>query len=87
MRSIARASFALSFVLLSGWASAQGDGGSQGKCSLQYSSCKQTAHANYQFCKNASQPGCQGLLNRELRACRVTRSRCQNSTAGIQSSS
>jgi len=84
-RSIARApSVLFALLALSGWACAQGDGGSQTRCSLQYSTCKQTANADYQFCKNASEPNCRSLLNREMRSCQTARTRCQNTPAGRQ---
>jgi hypothetical protein len=70
-----------------GLALAQGDGGSQTACELQYSTCKQTARADFQFCKNASEKNCRPRLNKALQSCRSSQSRCQNSTAGVQFSS
>ncbi len=72
---------------LSGLASAQGDGGSQTPCELQFSTCKQTANADYQFCKNASEKNCRARLNKALQSCNTNQNRCQNSTQGIQFSS
>jgi len=72
---------------LASWAalaSAQGDGGSQTACELQFSTCKQTANADYQFCKNASEKNCRVRLNRALQNCGKNQNRCQNSTQGIQ---
>ena len=74
-------------AVLSGPARAQGDGGSQTACDLQYSTCKRTARADFQFCRNASEKNCRPPLNKALQACRSSQSRCQNSTAGIQFSS
>lgn len=76
--------------VLAAWsalASAQGDGGSQTSCELQFSTCKQTANADYQFCKNASEKNCRVRLNRALQNCSSSQNRCQNSTQGIQFSS
>ena len=71
-------------VSLSGLARAQGDGGSQTACELQHSTCKQTARADYQFCRNASEKNCRQRLNRALQSCSSSQSRCVNSTAGKQ---
>ncbi|MDM0066096.1 hypothetical protein [Variovorax sp. J31P207] len=71
-------------VSLAGLARAQGDGGSQTACELQYSTCKQTARADYQFCRTASEKNCRQRLNRSLQSCRSSQSRCANSTAGTQ---
>ena len=78
---------ALLLFALSGLASAQGDGGSQTRCELQFSTCKQTANADYQFCKNASEKNCRARLNKALQSCNSNQNRCQNSTQGIQFSS
>ena len=82
MRGLAFAAvFAIS---LAGLARAQGDGGSQTACELQYSTCKQTARADYQFCRNASEKNCRQRLNRSLQSCSSSQSQCVNSTAGKQ---
>ena len=72
---------------LPGLACAQGDGGSQTACELQYSTCKQTARADYQFCRNASEKNCRPRLNGALQSCNINQTRCQNSTTGLQFSS
>lgn len=87
MRPLLSIAFAGLVVVLSGAAAAQGDGGSQTPCELQYSTCKQTARADFQFCQNASEKNCRPRLNKALQSCRSSQSRCQNSTAGIQFSS
>ncbi|MDM0113676.1 hypothetical protein QTI66_16070 [Variovorax sp. J22R133] len=76
MKNIALSMLALILVLMAGFAAAQGDGGSQTPCELQYSTCKQTAHADYQFCKQASQQGCQERLDAALGRCRAARDAC-----------
>ena len=87
MTPLARMAVVGLVVALSGPARAQGDGGSQTACELQYSTCKQTARADFQFCRNASEKNCRPRLNKALRSCSSSQSRCQNSTAGIQFSS
>lgn len=87
MSKLAPLSAAWILAVLSGLASAQGDGGSQTPCELQYSTCKQTARADYQFCKNASEKNCRPRLNKALQSCSASQNRCQNSTQGIQFSS
>lgn len=85
-----RTAFIVLAVLLAGapgLAQAQGDGGSQTACELQYSTCKQTARADFQFCKNASEKNCRPRLNKALQGCRSNQNRCQNSTSGVQFSS
>ncbi|MGO4391266.1 hypothetical protein AB4Z46_07920 [Variovorax sp. M-6] len=67
-------------VALSGSASAQGDGGSQTPCELQYSTCTQTANADYQFCVQASQSNCQQHLNEALQRCSDAQTRCNMAT-------
>ena len=84
MRPLALIAFVGVVVVLSGPARAQGDGGSQTVCELQYSTCKQTARADFQFCRNASEKNCRPRLNKALQACRSSQSRCQSSTAGLQ---
>ncbi len=66
-------------ALSCGMAAAQGDGGSQSQCELRSSTCKQTARANYQFCKN--DPGgknCATKRDAALRSCSAASSSCQN---------
>lgn len=87
MGRIALRSAAWFIAAVSGLASAQGDGGSQTPCELRYSTCKQTAKADYQFCKNASEKNCRARLNKALQSCNSNQNRCQNSTQGIQFSS
>jgi hypothetical protein len=79
-RTIALACAACAVAALSGSATAQGDGGSQTPCELQYSTCKQTANANYQFCVQASQSNCQQLLDQELQRCSQAQYRCNMAT-------
>ena len=87
MRTIFIAAAGVILAMLSGLATAQGNGGSQTSCELQYSTCKQTARADYQFCKNASEKNCRARLNKALQSCSSGQNRCQNSTQGIQFSS
>ena len=84
MRTLALNAAAALLLAFSGLASAQGDGGSQTSCELQFSTCKQTANADYQFCKNASEKNCRVRLNKALQSCSSNQNRCQNSTQGIQ---
>lgn len=66
-------------ALASSVAWAQGDGGSQTSCELKYSTCKQTARADYQFCKN--DPGgknCAAKRDAALNRCTAANSTCQN---------
>lgn len=76
MRSIALIFAALMLAALPGFGSAQGNGGSQTPCELQYSTCKITAQADYQFCLNASQGSCQDKLDAALRNCDMRQSSC-----------
>jgi hypothetical protein len=78
MKTIARASSAMVLALLPGLALAQGNGGSQTSCELRYSTCKQTAKADYQFCKNASQKNCGAKRDAALRSCTAASNGCQN---------
>lgn len=87
MRTIALAAVAGLLSALAGLGHAQGDGGSQTACGLQHSTCKQTARADYQFCKNASERNCRPRLNKALQSCNISQTRCQNSTTGVQFSS
>jgi len=77
---------AISFAVLAmaafpALAPAQGDGGSQTSCELKNSSCKQTAHADHQFCRQSSGKNCQSKLNAALQSCSRARRRC-NAAAG-----
>lgn len=72
------ASITVLFAVLSSPAASQGDGGSQTACELQYSTCKQTVRADYQFCKTASEKNCRPKLNAALNNCRAAQTRCQN---------
>jgi hypothetical protein len=87
MKKLSLSAAAWLLFLGSGLAAAQGDGGSQTACELQFSTCKQTAKADYQFCKNASEKNCRARLNKALQSCSSGQNRCQNSTQGIQFSS
>ncbi|RZL89414.1 MAG: hypothetical protein EOP82_19680 [Variovorax sp.] len=78
MRRIAFASIGWILALMCGFASAQGNGGSQTKCELQYSTCKQTANADYQFCKTASEKNCRAKRDAALKSCSAARNGCQN---------
>ncbi|MDM0032896.1 hypothetical protein QTI33_12250 [Variovorax sp. J22P271] len=84
MRKLTLRAAAWIFGLASGLAAAQGDGGSQTSCELQFSTCKQTANADYQFCKNASEKNCRVRLNKALQSCSSGQNRCQNATQGRQ---
>ncbi len=64
-------------AVVSGLASAQGNGGSQTPCELQYSTCKQTAKADDQFCKTAKEKNCRSRRNDAMKACTTARNRCQ----------
>ena len=77
---IATAWVVLAVAALPGSSSAQGDGGSQTSCELQYSSCKQTAHADHQFCIQASAQNCRQNLNRALQQCTNAQQRCNQAT-------
>lgn len=77
---IAIACAALAMAALPGLLSAQGDGGSQTSCELAYSTCKQTANADYQFCVQASQQNCQENLDRALQQCSNAQYRCNMAT-------
>ena len=55
---------------------AQGDGGSQTSCELKYSTCKQTAHADHQFCVQASQKNCAQNRDKALQQCSAAQTRC-----------
>jgi hypothetical protein len=65
-------------ALVSGLASAQGGGGSETKCELQYRTCKVTADADYQFCVTASGINCQDQLDAALRRCSAANDSCQD---------
>ena len=78
MKKIALTSAAWILAAVPNFASAQGDGGSQTRCELQYSTCKQTAKADYQFCKTASEKNCRPRLDKALKNCSVSRNNCQN---------
>lgn len=82
MKNIALASTALALAALSGLATAQGDGGSQTSCELKFSTCKQTARADYQFCLNLPSSGtpknCTPKRDAALRSCSAANTRCQN---------
>lgn len=81
MKRIIGIAFALcSAVALFGYASAQGNGGSQTSCELQYSTCKQTAKADHQFCVQASDQNCRRNLDRALQQCSKARYRCNMAT-------
>ena len=84
MRRIALIFAALILAVLPGFGSAQGDGGSQTQCELEFSTCTQTARADYQFCLNASENNCQERLDTALQSCNARQNSCQNSTQGIQ---
>jgi hypothetical protein len=79
-KMIAIACAVLAMAALPGFSSAQGDGGSQTSCELAYSTCKQTANADYQFCVQASEQNCKQNLDRALLQCRATRYRCNMAT-------
>ena len=81
-KAIALALVVWAVATVSGSASAQGDGGSQTPCELQYSTCKQTANADYQFCVQASESNCQDRLNAALQRCENAQSRCNQATDG-----
>ena len=82
MKNIALSSAALILATLSGLAFAQGDGGSQTACELSFSTCKQTARADYQFCRNLPQSStpknCTPTRDAALRSCTAAYNRCQN---------
>jgi len=78
MRTIFIAAAGVILAMLSGLATAQGNGGSQTSCELQYSTCKQTARADYQFCKNASGKGCGSKRDAALNSCSAANNTCQN---------
>lgn len=77
---IAIACAVLAMAALPGFSSAQGDGGSQTSCELQFSTCKQTAHADYQFCVQASEQNCKRNLDRALQQCSNAQYRCNMAT-------
>ncbi|MGJ7510533.1 hypothetical protein [Variovorax sp. GT1P44] len=77
MGRIALRSAAWIIAAVSGLASAQGNGGSQTPCELQYSTCKQTARADYQFCKTAKEKSCRPSLDKAMKACSTARNSCQ----------
>ena len=78
MRSIAFASIGSILALMYGLAPAQGNGGSETQCELQYRTCRETANADYQFCKTASGQDCQEKLDAALRNCSAASNRCQS---------
>ncbi|MDM0107910.1 hypothetical protein QTH97_23385 [Variovorax sp. J22R24] len=77
MRSTALRSAAWIVAAASGLAAAQGNGGSQTPCELRFSTCKQTARADYQFCKNAKEKNCRPRLDDALKGCTTARNSCQ----------
>ena len=77
MGRIALRSAAWFIAAVSGLAFAQGNGGSQTPCELRYSTCKQTAKADYQFCKNAKGKSCRPNLNDAMKGCSTARNSCQ----------
>lgn len=78
MRKIALISAGGILALTTGLASGQGNGGSQTACELQYSTCKQTARADYQFCKTASEKNCKPQRDAALKRCTAASNRCSN---------
>ena len=77
MKKLSLSAAAWLLLLGSGLAAAQGDGGSQTACELQFSTCKQTAKADYQFCKNAKGKSCRPNLNDAMKGCSTARNSCQ----------
>jgi len=79
-KSMAITCAALAMAAVPGFSPAQGDGGSQTPCELQYSTCKQTAHADYQFCVQASEQNCKQNLDMALQRCSEAQYRCNQAT-------